>query len=166
MQVTTPKGDEFDDFLNIRVVQLAAKLQLIAQRRVLRPAGIPILNWRLMLILYRAGASNLVELIKPSSTDPAHASRAIAQMVAEGLIERRSDPSDNRRRLLSLTDAGIAVVKKYWPQMKSANDEIQSAFNTEEFQGLKHLLDRARSKADEMQSDDEKQLNNRTTNAA
>ena len=46
------------------------------------------------------------ELATRSGLDPSTVSRAVAALVAEGLIERRADPTDKRASILVLTAAG------------------------------------------------------------
>jgi DNA-binding MarR family transcriptional regulator len=45
-------------------------------------------------------------------TDPGRASRAVDRLVRRGLVERRPDPSDRRRRFVVLTTSGQQVLQE------------------------------------------------------
>ncbi|MGY1602248.1 MarR family winged helix-turn-helix transcriptional regulator [Geodermatophilus sp. SYSU D00815] len=50
------------------------------------------------------------ELAARTALDPSTVSRAVAQLVGNGLVERRADPSDGRASVLVLTDAGRSAL--------------------------------------------------------
>lgn len=147
--------DRFDNLLNIRASRLSSKLQLISQRRVLRPAGVQLMNWRIMVNLHRLGHSHLSQITKKTSLDPAHASRAVSQMERDGLVARRVDGRDNRRRELSLTPKGREIVDRLWPQIEAIGNEVRTSFNDDEFNALKLMMDRAIAKVDAMLIEDD-----------
>ncbi|WP_271845476.1 MarR family winged helix-turn-helix transcriptional regulator [Cognatishimia sp. SS12] len=135
------EGD-IDDYLNIRAVQMSNRLQLMVQRRALRPAGLPLQDWRIIVSLARYGSSHLRHITQRASLDPAHASRAASNLEKQGLITRRVDPNDSRRRLLSLTSAGEEMFWKIWNESMAMSQEINALFSKDELQSLKSYLDR------------------------
>jgi len=141
-------ADEVDNFINIRIVRLATKLQRLTLRRLLRDAGLPVLEWRILFALARSGPNHLRSITSYGALDPAHASRAAAQLEAKGLISRKEDPADHRRRVLSLTPDGERIVREIWPATMDFAAEMRAGFSVEEFDTLKSLLDRALSNAD------------------
>lgn len=146
--------DEADDFLNIRVVRLATKLQRLMLRRVVRDAGLPVLEWRVLFALARRGDDHLRSITDKGVLDPAHTSRAAAQLEAKGLITRRDDPKDQRRRVLSLTPEGVTKVRAIWAEAKCLSQDLKHGFTDAEFSMLKSLLDRASDNADALLADE------------
>lgn len=140
--------EQVDDFLNIRVVRLATKLQRLMLRRALRDADLPVLEWRLMFELAQGGENHLRQITQNRSLDPAHTSRAAALLERKGLISRRDDPADHRRKLLSLTAAGRALVIHIWTEAQTLSASLKSEFSEQEFATFKQLLDRAHVQAD------------------
>jgi DNA-binding MarR family transcriptional regulator len=58
----------------------------------------------------RSSGCHAKELAARSGLDPSTVSRAVAAMVAQGLVERRADPHDGRATVLALTPDGEALL--------------------------------------------------------
>lgn len=71
----------------------------------------------------RCGPLRQSALAELAHTDPSTTSRHVADLVAEGLVERIPDPADGRASLLALTPGGAAALD----QMRSSRDERASA---------------------------------------
>jgi len=146
--------DEVERFINIPIVRLATKLQRMMLRRILREAGLPVLEWRVMFYLADQGDMHLRGLTASGSLDAAHTSRAAAQLESKGLIKRHDDPSDHRRKLLSLTDAGRALVHNIWPEALALSDDALTGFSKAERAQLTDLLGRLHTNVDALMKDD------------
>lgn len=140
--------DAFDDILNIRVLRLASKLSLIFVRETLRPAGLSVQEWRILVSLAQMGDSHLRALARKASLDSAHASRVASHMVSRGLIARHPDTRDQRRIVFSITKAGAEVFFRIWPRAKDLAGEFRQIYSAEEFTVLLTLIDRAVEHAD------------------
>ncbi|MEM9605362.1 MAG: MarR family winged helix-turn-helix transcriptional regulator [Pseudomonadota bacterium] len=135
--------DEVDDFIIVRAVAFANKIQRMMLRSVLRQEDMPLLEWRILYSLARFGDCHLGQITQNNSMDPAHGSRAASALEAKGLIARRDDPTSRRRRLMSLTDAGQATFYRIWPRARDLVAAVTDGFDPDEFEQLKHLLDKA-----------------------
>jgi DNA-binding MarR family transcriptional regulator len=62
---------------------------------------------------------------------------------ANNLIERRRDPSDRRRHLVSMTDEGRKALHRAEAAQQTLEDEMLGALNVEERLTLSHLLRKA-----------------------
>jgi len=60
-----------------------------------------------------------------------------------GLIERRRDPSDRRRHLVSMTDEGRRALRKAEAAQQTLEDDMLGALNEGERATLAHLLRKA-----------------------
>ena len=59
------------------------------------------------------------------------------------LVERRRDPSDRRRHIVSMTDQGRKALQQAEAAQQTLEDEILGALNEEERATLTHLLRKA-----------------------
>ena len=62
---------------------------------------------------------------------------------ANNLIERRRDPSDRRRHIVSMTDQGRTALHQAEAAQQTLEDEMLGALNDEERAKLAHLLRKA-----------------------
>jgi len=75
------------------------------------PAGLAHAQVHLVLELGEAGQLSPSDLAERLRSDPAVVSRSLKSLADKGLVRSHPDPSDGRRRILSLSDAGAAVVR-------------------------------------------------------
>jgi DNA-binding MarR family transcriptional regulator len=61
--------------------------------------------------LDRSGPSAPSELARMEQISPQSMGATLAALQARGLIQRRPDPGDGRRSVMSLTDAGLALLR-------------------------------------------------------
>lgn len=135
--------DEIDQILNMRILRLATKLSLIFQRETLRPAGINVQQWRVMVSLAQFGELHLRSLARHSTLDPAHTSRAVKSLRSRGWLKSNSDNDDQRRILYRLTEPGEEVIRQRWPDARQFAADIAELFDEKEFTQFRDYLDRA-----------------------
>lgn len=91
---------------------LQATAQLI--RRLRAEAGSDNLTWSQSVVLSqleKRGPSTTADLARSESVKPQSMSATLAVLEEQGLIERRSHPTDRRQILFALTAAGLALRK-------------------------------------------------------
>ncbi|OKI60530.1 hypothetical protein A6A27_29720 [Micromonospora sp. CB01531] len=97
--------------LGTRLQELLTGVRLLKQQRADdRPAVPPGLVGLLMHIDRCATGCHARELAERTRLDPSTVSRAVAALVAHGLVDRRADPSDRRASHLTVTAAGRAAL--------------------------------------------------------
>ena len=65
------------------------------------------------------------------------------ELEAEDLVERRRDPADRRRHIVSMTDQGRKALHQAEQAQQTLEDEILGALSQEERTTLAHLLRKA-----------------------
>ena len=59
-------------------------------------------------------------------------SRALDALEAEGLVNRRPEPSDSRATRVSITELGRATFEKMWPTMRNSYEQMFAGIEAEE----------------------------------
>jgi DNA-binding MarR family transcriptional regulator len=62
---------------------------------------------------------------------------------ASGLVERRRDPSDRRRHIVTMTESGRKALQSAEAAQQTLEDEILGALDSQERSELAHLLRKA-----------------------
>ena len=86
--------------------------------RDLTEAGLPDLSWYdLLWALYRQPGRSLrvKELAEEVVLSPTAMSRFVDRVEAAGCVRREPDPSDRRALQVTLTDEGVALLRRMWP---------------------------------------------------
>ena len=86
--------------------------------RDLAEAGLPDLAWYdLLWTLYRQPGRSLrvKELADEVVLSPTAMSRFVDRVEAAGCVRRQPDPDDRRALQVTLTDEGVALLRKMWP---------------------------------------------------
>ncbi|MGQ5264824.1 MarR family winged helix-turn-helix transcriptional regulator [Micromonospora sp. ZYX-F-536] len=97
--------------LGLRLYDLVRTVRLLKQRRADERPAIPAgLLGMLVQIDQRASGCHARELAQQTRLDPSTVSRSVAALVAQGLVERRPDPTDKRATFLAVTPAGRAAL--------------------------------------------------------
>lgn len=69
-------------------------------------------------------------------------SRAVIVLEKKGLIRRQTDPQDNRRQLLFITDAGREMYGRYIPMLRAREKAMLECLTKSERRQLDRLLDK------------------------
>lgn len=91
-------------------------LSLALTGHVLRTAfesfvGVAMSRLHMLAYMYSRGELSQADLQRHLGIDGATITRQVKQMEAEGLLQRRADPKDNRFTLVALTPTGEAMVE-------------------------------------------------------
>lgn len=109
-------------------------------RPALRAHGITEQQWRVLRALSTvpeievAGLARATFLLGPSL------SRILQDLESRGLIARKASPADLRRGLLSITEAGTALIAAVTPRSEATYRAITERFGAEKLATLQSLL--------------------------
>jgi DNA-binding MarR family transcriptional regulator len=92
--------------LRAGVLRLARRLRVERDRSALSNAKVAVLSH-----LARLGTSTPARISRDERQQPQSLTRVLAELESDGLIDRRPDPGDGRRSVLSLTEPGRAALR-------------------------------------------------------
>jgi DNA-binding MarR family transcriptional regulator len=110
------------------------------KRAVVEQSGLPFSRIRILQRLSRQSMS-VKELARAATIDAPAATVAINDLEERGLVVRQTDPTNRRSKIVSLTDAGRAVVRK----MGAINDpapDILATLDDAELKSLQTILEK------------------------
>jgi DNA-binding MarR family transcriptional regulator len=101
------------------IEQVAAALQLsirllrrqLRQSQVDSAADLTLPETSALSLLERGGPTTPGALAKIEQISPQSMGATLGALEARGLVERQADPTDGRRVLISITDAGVAALR-------------------------------------------------------
>ncbi|WP_165822009.1 MarR family winged helix-turn-helix transcriptional regulator [Hymenobacter edaphi] len=108
-------------------------------------AGTPLLtidDFAYLASLYRAQPLSKTELITRNVHEKASGTEVIKRLLANGLIAEQAHATDRRRKQLSVTPEGHAVLRQVVGRMTQASQLVAGDLNAEERQQLLYLLQR------------------------
>lgn len=93
-----------------------------------------------LLTVLEHGPSSLTEIGKATAIDPATLRGVIKRLKARHLVTLTSDATDQRKVIVTITDAGIDLVTEMIPHAKRITDITLGSLNAAERIALLHLL--------------------------
>jgi DNA-binding MarR family transcriptional regulator len=109
--------------------------------------GLKIPEWRLIAVIAEREGITQQALGHATRMDKVTVSRAAIALAQRGLIERQSNPKDQRSHMLSLTPAGRALYDQVAPKALEMESRIFGAIDPRELQLFRDLLDRVEAAA-------------------
>ena len=106
----------------------------------LRPEGVAIGQWAILLILWARDGMSQAELSRVVAIEPPTVVRTIDRMVRDGLVNREPDPRDRRVTRIHLTARGRALRDALVPKAAAVNAATLSRLTTGEADTLQRLL--------------------------
>ena len=104
--------------------------------RALLQVGLTTSAYSILARLVREGAQPLGSLAGGLAMDRTTLSREIAPLVERGLVISRPGEQDRRQRVLAVSRAGTALVKRARPLWAKAQADLEGTFGLERTDGL------------------------------
>jgi len=128
---------------SVDVQPLAGELRVIAgrlMRRLRAEHGFPLSHGSVIGRLDRDGTTSIGALANAERVRPQSMTQTVADLEADGLVERRPDPGDGRRTLIDLTEAGRTRLAE---DRAKREGWLARAIERELSEGERRLLERA-----------------------
>jgi DNA-binding MarR family transcriptional regulator len=122
------------------LVNRAARLMAAELAERLRPAGIGIGQWAIMLLLWAGDGATQAELARLAAIEPPTVVRTIDRMVRDGLVTRAPDANDARLSRIHLTERGRTLRDELVPKAVAVNDVFLQRLTPSEGANLRRLL--------------------------
>lgn len=106
----------------------------------IRPAGVAIGQWAVLLFLWARDGMSQADLSRVVAIEPPTMVRTIDRMVRDGLVTRIADPSDGRVSRIHLTDRGRSLRDELVPKAVTVNATTLGRLSTSEGRTLRRLL--------------------------
>lgn len=124
------------------LVNRAARLMAHQLAEELRPAGVGIGQWAVLMFLWERDGRSQAELSRVVAIEPPTMVRTIDRMVRDGLVRRVPDPDDGRISRISLTERGRALRDELVPRAVAVNQANLDRLSPAEGRTLRRLLSR------------------------
>lgn len=115
----------------------------------LRPVGIGIGQWAVLLFLWARDGLSQAELSRVVAIEPPTMVRTIDRMVRDGLVTRVPDAADGRVTRIHLTERGRSLRDELVPRAVAVNAAALGRLTTSEGQTLRRLLAKLLDRPDE-----------------
>jgi DNA-binding MarR family transcriptional regulator len=122
------------------LVNRAARLMAHQLAEELRPAGVGIGQWAVLMFLWERDGRSQADLSRAVAIEPPTMVRTIDRMVRDGLVKRVPDPDDGRVSRISLTERGRALRDELVPRAVAVNQANLDRLNPAEGRSLHRLL--------------------------
>ena len=106
----------------------------------IRPAGVAIGQWAVLLYLWARDGMSQADLSRVVGIEPPTMVRTIDRMVRDGLVTRIADPGDGRVSRIHLTDRGRSLRDELVPKAVMVNANTLGRLSTREGRMLRRLL--------------------------
>lgn len=106
----------------------------------LKPAGIPIEQYRILRMLERRDGQTMGELATQVFVDSPTLTKIIDRMIAGGLVYRSPDPADRRKVLVFLAEAGRALLAELHVLVEESDARLVDGLSQGDARKLSHLL--------------------------
>jgi DNA-binding MarR family transcriptional regulator len=108
----------------------------------LRPAGVGIGQWAVLIHLWDRDGMSQAELSRVVAIEPPTMVRTIDRMVRDGLVTRVADPDDGRVSRIHLTQRGRSLRDQLVPKAVAVNTANLGRLTASEGRSLRRLLGR------------------------
>ncbi|MFT3791157.1 MAG: MarR family winged helix-turn-helix transcriptional regulator [Rudaea sp.] len=133
---------ELEQFLPYRLSVLSNTASRAIADLYERRFGLSIAEWRTMAVLGSYAGIAAREVAERTAMDKVAVSRALARLIADGRVRRRTAAHDKRQSVLGLTAKGWKVYAEVAPLALEHEKRLLAHLNAEERRWLAHILDR------------------------
>jgi DNA-binding MarR family transcriptional regulator len=141
--------------MSSRLIVLANLLRRAAVLRCKRLVGLSAVEFGILASLGRRPPMSVAKLAATVGMDKGQISRAVAELVARGLICKTANEKDTREILLALSKSGRAVHDTILSAAVERNRRLTKGLSTDELQTLQRLIERLTAVATDMLADEQ-----------
>ncbi len=119
-----------------------------------REVGIPASRLALLRLLavVHPGGAGVVQLAQEMGVDAAFVTRSVQRLAADRLVSVRADPSDGRRKQVSLTAAGIRAFERLHERGHRLEAQVAGEVSAADIENAIRVLGRLRAAIESMRT--------------
>lgn len=140
-----PEGSRSDvEFRTTRLLVLAGRAYVSRIDKLLvRKTGQSRVRWQILFALaFAPQPATLTEIAQRAYLQWPSLVKLVDNMVREGLLHRQDNPADGRSKLISLTEAGEAMVRTIQPIKDGERAAVLQHMSDDELQQAENLLEK------------------------
>jgi DNA-binding MarR family transcriptional regulator len=141
---------DLDAYLPYRLSLASNKVSALIARAYEARFGLSVPQWRLLVILSQSEALSQKEIVERSAMDKVMISRAVAALLARGLLKRTSRAYDRRVDVLSLSEAGRTIVAEVTPMALDFEASLIAVIGHSQAEALADMLRKLEERAEEL----------------
>jgi DNA-binding MarR family transcriptional regulator len=131
---------ELDRFLPYRLSVLSNMVSQSIASLYGERFQLSVTEWRVLAVLGRYPGLSAGEVAERTQMDKVAVSRAVAQLLAAGRIQRGTDRQDRRRSVLKLSARGTRVYREIVPLAQACEARLLSVLSPHERDQLDHIV--------------------------
>jgi DNA-binding MarR family transcriptional regulator len=131
---------EPEELITFRVSVLSQLLARVVEGAVGQDLGLSSRQWRVLVMLNRLGPATSGQVAAATRLDHSQVSRASYELVEKGLIAMDSDQADRRRQRLSVSPAGVEVLRRGIVGSQARQARLSGCLSAEEYETLGRVL--------------------------
>jgi homoprotocatechuate degradation regulator HpaR len=116
-------------------------------RDMLATSGVNEQKWRVLRVVQEHGAMELTHIAQQACLLLPSLTRIIRAMEEEGLIARTTPPEDRRKTVVTVTDAGHALIRTHAAASKAIFAQLEQDFGHDNLETLLDLLEQLQTSA-------------------
>ena len=128
-------------FLPYRLSVLSNRISQDIARLYAARFALNVTEWRLLAVLGRYPGLAATELAERTAMDKVAVSRAVASLLADGRLTRKTDGADRRRAVLRLSAKGYRIYDEVAPLALAYERELLAGLRADERAALERLLE-------------------------
>lgn len=110
-------------------------------REMLADSGVNEQKWRVLRVLDESGPLDQSLLAERACLQLPSLTRILQAMQDQGLVTRAVDPGDRRRSIVTITDAGLAVIENHAEASIALFARLEDSFGRDRLEQLLDLLE-------------------------
>ena len=127
--------------LTYRIARLQSHLSAQASDILKHHADISLSEWRILTILTNPAIEFQKDVLSAMGLDKGQVSRTLKRLKDKDYIAISHDDRDQRKRLVTLTKSGLALVERMAPLMLRRQAHLQSQFSEAELEKLFEFIE-------------------------
>ena len=150
VSVAALRRHEPQELITFRVSVLSQLLARVVESSVGQELGLSSRQWRTLVMLNRLGPATSGQVAVATRLDHSQVSRASYELVEKGLITMDNDQADRRRQRLSVTEAGVGVLRHGIVGSQQRQARLRARLSDADYEALGRMLATLSDEAQQM----------------